>query len=92
MPAKKKYLSSGWQRFSKVMAVILGAYVASAMLHIALAKNVPDDTPILLTSTFTSFICWVGLMIMVYMIKKAWVAWGILFGVIAVSGALIFLS
>lgn len=91
MPAKKKYLSPGWTRFSKIVAIILGAYAATATLHIAIAKNVANDVPVLLTSTYSSFLCWVGLMVMVYMLKRAWVAWSILLIIITVSSILIYL-
>lgn len=91
MPAKKKYLSNGWKRLSKIFAIIFGAYAATATFHIALAKNVPDDTPVLLTSTYTSFLVWIGLMVMVYLVRRAWVAWSILFGIITISSLLIFL-
>ncbi|MEL6562263.1 MAG: hypothetical protein AAFQ94_29090 [Bacteroidota bacterium] len=91
MPAKKKYLSSGWKRVSKILAVIFGAYAATALLHIAIAKSVIDDTPVLLTSTFTSFICWVGLMVMIYLIKKAWVSWSILLVIISISSVIIYM-
>ena len=91
MPAKKKYLSPGWTRFSKIVAIILGAYAATATLHIAIAKNVVNDAPVLLTSTYSSFLCWVGLMVMVYMLKRAWVAWSILLIIITVSSILIYL-
>ncbi|MEM9834676.1 MAG: hypothetical protein AAF944_28900 [Bacteroidota bacterium] len=91
MPAKKKYLSSGWTQFSKVMAVIFGAYLATMTMHIAIAKNVPSDTTVLLTSTYSSFLCWVGLMVMIYLIRKAWVSWAILIALIGVSSLLIFL-
>jgi len=92
MPAKKKYLSGGWRRFSKILAVIFGAYAATATLHIAIAKSVPDDTPVLLTSTYTSFLVWIGFMVMIYMIRRAWVSWGILFGVISICSLLIFMQ
>ena len=91
MPAKAEYLSNGWVRFSKVLAAILGAYVATMFLHIAIAKNVANDAPIILTSTYTTFLVWCGLMIMVYMIRKAWVSWAILFSIILISGLLIFM-
>ncbi|MEM6734813.1 MAG: hypothetical protein AAGC64_06640 [Bacteroidota bacterium] len=91
MPAKKQYLSSGWRRFSKILAIIFGAYAATASLHIALAKNIPNDTPVLLTSTYSSFLCWVGLMIMVFMIKRAWVGWSILVAITGISSLLIFI-
>jgi len=91
MPAKKQYLSSGWSRFSKILAIIIGAYAATATLHLAIAKSVPDDTPVLLTSAYTSFLVWVGFMIMVYMIRRAWVSWSILVGIVGLSCLVLFL-
>ncbi|MEM1408681.1 MAG: hypothetical protein AAF149_23220 [Bacteroidota bacterium] len=91
MPARSKYLSSGWSRFSKILAIVFGAYAATATLHIALAKNVANDTPVLLTSTYSSFLIWIGFMIMVFMIKKVWKAWSILLAIIAISSLLIFM-
>ncbi|MGD1891642.1 MAG: hypothetical protein ACFB15_13745 [Cyclobacteriaceae bacterium] len=73
------------------MAVIFGAYAATMTTHIAIAKNVPDDTVVLLTSTYTSFLCWVGLMIMIYLIRRAWVSWAILISITGVCSLLIFL-
>ncbi|MEM8900071.1 MAG: hypothetical protein AAGC85_18295 [Bacteroidota bacterium] len=90
MPAKAKYLSSGWVRFSKVMAVIFGAYAATMSIHLALASLVKDDTPVLLTSTYTGFLMWVGFMIMVYLIRRAWISWAILLS-ITLIGCLIIL-
>ena len=92
MPAKKKYLSGGWRRLSKVIAILFGAYAATATLHIAIAKSVPNDTPVLLTSTYSSFLVWVGFMVMIYMIKKAWISWSILFSVITICSLLIFMQ
>ena len=92
MHAKKKYLSNGWQRLSKVLAMFFGAYAATAALHIAIAKNVTNDVPILLTSTYTSFILWVGLMVMVFIIKRAWIAWSVLSGIVVFSGLLVLLK
>ncbi|MEM8565793.1 MAG: hypothetical protein AAGF85_04990 [Bacteroidota bacterium] len=91
MPARSKYLSSGWTRLSKILAMFFGAYAATATLHVALAKNVTNDVPVLLTSTYTSFLCWVGLMVMVFMIRKAWISWVILLGLIGLSSLLIFM-
>ncbi|MEM6522754.1 MAG: hypothetical protein AAF693_03135 [Bacteroidota bacterium] len=76
---------------SKILAMFFGAYAATATLHVALAKNVTNDVPVLLTSTYTSFLCWVGLMVMVFMIRKAWISWVILLGLIGLSSLLIFM-
>ncbi|MEM9328275.1 MAG: hypothetical protein AAGA85_21585 [Bacteroidota bacterium] len=73
------------------MAIIFGAYAATATLHIAIAKNVVDDVPILLTSTYSSFLCWIGLMTMVYMIRRAWIGWSILLLITGISSTFIFL-
>ncbi|MEL6673059.1 MAG: hypothetical protein AAFR61_12735 [Bacteroidota bacterium] len=91
MPAKAKYLSSGWVQFSKLMAAIFGCYIASTMLHISFAKSVVDDTPVLLTSAYSFFLVWVGLMIMVYMIKRAWISWAILAGITLIGTGLMIL-
>ncbi len=91
MPAKAKYLSSGWTRFSKVMAAIFGAYFATILAHLAIASKVPNDTPVLLTSTYSAFLVWCGLMVMIYMIEKAWISWAILLTVILLSLVLIFI-
>ena len=74
------------------MAAIFGAYIATMLIHIAIAKTVADDTPVLLTATYSGFCGWVGLMIMVYFVDKAWVSWAILLGLCAVSSLFIFLQ
>lgn len=91
MPAKAKYLSSGWARFSKIAAAIPGGYTAAVFIHLAVAGNVPNDTPVLLTSTYSVFLVWCGFMIMIYLVKKTWISWLILLSVILISGLLIFI-
>ncbi len=91
MPAKKEYLSGPWKRFSKLMAAIFGAYIAAMSLHVALAKvAMPNETPIVLSGSYTGFVVWVGLMVMVYFIKKAWHAWLLLLAISFFSGLIIF--
>lgn len=91
MPANAKYLSSGWARFSKIMAAIFGAYFATMFIHMAIAKNAPNDTPVLLTSTYSTFLVWCGFMVMVFLIKRAWVSWALLLLIILLSSLLIFI-
>ena len=91
MPAKSKYLSGGWKRFSKVTAAILGAYVATMLLHVALAKNVIDDTPIVLTTAYSAFLMWVALMVIIFFIKKAWHGWSVILFITVISAFFIFL-
>lgn len=91
MPAKKEYLSGPWSRFSKLMAALFGAYVAAILLHVALAKvAVPNESPVVLSASYTGFVAWVGLMILVYFVKKAWHAWLLLLAISFFSGLIIF--
>jgi hypothetical protein len=73
------------------MAAIFGAYIATMFIHIAIGKSVPHDTPVLLTSTYSVFLCWVGLMVLIYFIQRAWVSWLILVAISLFSSALIFI-
>lgn len=73
------------------MAAIFGCYIATAMLHIAIINNLEDDTNMLLTSTYSVFFLWCGLMIAVYLLDKAWVSWSLLLAIIGVSSILIFM-
>lgn len=92
MPAKKEYLSGPWKRFSKLMAATVGAYVAAMLFHVATAKiAMPNESSIVLSSSYTGFVTWVGLMVLIYFIKKAWHAWLLLFAVSFISGAIIFI-
>ncbi|MGD1840435.1 MAG: hypothetical protein ACFB0B_06000 [Thermonemataceae bacterium] len=88
MPAKKKYLSGSWKRFSKVTAAILGGFIATMLLHVAIIKRVPYDAPALMTAAYSSFIVWVGFMILTYFIHKAWQVWCLL-GAISLMSALV---
>lgn len=72
MPANKKYLTKSIiKRCAKIMTAILGGYFVSISFHLALASWF-DRTAIIITMAFTSFILWVGLMIVVFIAKKVW--------------------
>ena len=77
MPAKKKYLSGPWKRVSKITAAILGGYVLTMMIHVVTAKVVVDDTPVIMTTAYSSFLMWAGFMVLAFFIRKAWHVWGI---------------
>ena len=80
MPANKKYLEqSGWQRFLKISAGILGGYLVSTTLHMALAFLFPHKE-VLITITYTGFILWVILMILAFLAKSGYRIWGIYLG------------
>ncbi|NLR92286.1 hypothetical protein [Flammeovirga agarivorans] len=91
MPAQTKYLSSTGTQISKFFAAFFGGYFATMMIHLAVSTLFKDDTPVLLTSTYTSFFCWVGLMLLVYYIKKAWVAWTVILGIITIFSIIFYI-
>ncbi|WP_435137685.1 hypothetical protein [Formosa sp. A9] len=77
MPANKKYLTtSKTQRFAKITAAILGGYLVTASLHMALSFWL-DHTTVIITSTFTGFILWASLMVVAFLAKNGWKIWGI---------------
>lgn len=77
MPAKQKYLSSTWKRVSKVTAAIVGSYILTMLIHVVTAKVVTDETPVIMTTAYSSFLMWVGFMVLAFFIRKAWHVWGI---------------
>lgn len=75
MPANTKYLTkSPWQRFAKISAGILGGYLLTTCLHLTLAVWF-DPATVLITSTFTAFILWAGLMILAFLARNGWKVW-----------------
>ncbi|MEM0939211.1 MAG: hypothetical protein AAF600_04730 [Bacteroidota bacterium] len=70
MSAKKQYLPSDWRKLSKIFAIIFGAYAAISVLHLALWKIVSDNTIVLLISVCISFLVWIGLTIIAYIIRR----------------------
>ncbi|UOB16516.1 hypothetical protein [Abyssalbus ytuae] len=76
MPANKKYLSSNWQRFSKISAGFLGGYFVSITFHMALAFWF-NHLDVIITSAFTGFILWCTLMVLAFLAKNGWKIWGI---------------
>lgn len=90
MPANKKYLmTSRWSRASKLIASILGAYLASISFHLTLTLFL-DRVAVLGTSIFTSFLLWVGFMLLIYKARKPWIAWCIVLSTICL-GAVAFI-
>ncbi|WKN42994.1 hypothetical protein [Tunicatimonas pelagia] len=89
MPAKAKYLSSGWARFSRVTAAIVGSYVVTMLLHVAAAKVAPNNTPVILTAAYSSFLVWVGLMVLAFWMKKVAHVWSLYALLTGISALLI---
>lgn len=77
MPANPKYLTQNkGQRFLKISAAILGGYLVSASLHLALATWF-DKATIIITMGFSGFILWTALMVVAFLAKNGWKIWGI---------------
>ena len=92
MPANKKYLiTSGWTKTSKFLAAFLGSLIALTSAVMAFSSWF-DPYTVLWTASYWSFIIWIFLMLMVYLIRKAWVAWLILVGITLVSALFIYLG
>ncbi len=92
MPANSKYLTkSGWQRFAKISAAILGGYLLTMAFHLTLALWL-DRPTVLITAAFSGFIVWAGLMIFAFMSKNGWKIWGIYLGLTVIFSAIIYLD
>ena len=77
MPANKKHLTKSLhQRIAKISAAVIGGYLVTMSLHMALALWF-DKTTVLITSTFTGFILWAGLMVVAFLGRNGWITWGI---------------
>ncbi len=77
MPANAKYLTANkWQRFLKISAGILGGYLVSVSVHLALAAWF-DRSVVIMTSAFSAFILWAALIVVAFLAKSGWKIWGL---------------
>ncbi|WP_430906786.1 hypothetical protein [Maribacter sp. 2-571] len=91
MPANTKYLSSTGQRWLKVSAGILGGYLATIAIHNAIGVVLENKSALILTTAYSSFFLWVALMILAFLSKNGWKAWGGMFLIIVVCTIIIIL-
>lgn len=91
MPANKKYLTPSFhQRFAKITAGFVGGYFITSTLFMVLALYT-DHAAILVTLRFAGFILWCALMIIPFLFRNGWKAWGIyLVAIILFSSILYF--
>lgn len=92
MPANKKYLSSGWQRFAKVTAAILGSLLISSFLFAALAFWLPDYKTAVVSSVFGLFPVWITLMVVPFLFENGWKCWLYYLGILILLYILIYLG
>lgn len=91
MPANPQYLSSNWQRFAKISAGFLGGYFVTITFHMVLSYWL-NHVNVIITSTFTGYILWVGLMIIAFLAKNGWKIWGIYLLITLLFSAIIYFS
>lgn len=91
MPANKKYLSTPSQRFAKISAGLVGGYLVTISLHLALAYWF-NHVNVLMTLRFGGFILWVGLLIVAFLVKNGWKIWGIYLLITLVCASIFYLS
>ncbi|WP_299106292.1 hypothetical protein [uncultured Tenacibaculum sp.] len=78
MPANSKHLTkSPAQQFAKISAGIIGGYIVTALFHMCLALWLPNPKEVLITSIYTHFIVWCALLIVPFLFKNGWKAWGL---------------
>ena len=92
MPANKKYLSTSGQRWLKITAGIIGGYIVTMLFHNAIGIHLTYKGAIALTSAFSAFFMWVGLMIWAFMSKNGWKIWGIYLLIIGICSVIIYLG
>ncbi|REE00447.1 hypothetical protein [Marinoscillum furvescens] len=86
MPANKKYLSASFhQRLAKITSGLIGGYMLTSLLFMLAGHWIPVG-PVLITLKFAGFVLWCGLLIVPFLFKNGWTAWGIyLFGVLVLA-------
>lgn len=75
MPAKAKYLSTSGERALKVSAAILGGYILTMAIQLAVGSIIEDKAVMVITSAYSSFFLWVFFMIVAFLFDKAWKPW-----------------
>jgi len=93
MPANQRYLSPAGQRILKISAGLIGGYLLSVTIHLAVALLPGIGMNLLVSGIFSVFTLWVVFMILAFIARNGWVIWGIylllslVFGFIAYSGS-----
>lgn len=92
MPANPKYLSNNWSRAGKISAAILGGYIVTIAIHMAIGIMMEDKQPLVLTTIWSSWIMWIFFMILAFTFNKAWKAWGLYAFLTLIAGIIIYLN
>lgn len=90
MPAKQKYLSSPEQRALKISAGILGGFLLAMALHLVVGALIENKGVMVITSACSTFLLWILFMILAFLFKNGWKAWGIYLLGIGLCAAIIY--
>lgn len=75
MPANKKYLTkSPFQRFLKITAGFFGGYCVMISFH-QLFGYFFEPKLVIMTAAFTGCILWAVLLLVAFLVEKAWKVW-----------------
>lgn len=72
MPANSKYLTTRGQRAIKITTGLIGGYLVSATFHLLMASFPVTRDIVIILSSFSFFIVWAGLLLLVFLAKNAW--------------------
>ncbi len=72
MPANSKYLTTRGQRAVKIITGLVGGYLVSATFHLFLASFPATRDAVIILSSFSFFIVWAGLLLLVFLAGNAW--------------------
>jgi len=77
MPANKKHLTPAFHhRFAKITAGFIGGFLITSLLFLLLAL-LTDHIIVLMTMKFAGFIVWCALLVIPFLFKSGWKAWGL---------------
>ncbi|MDN5217294.1 hypothetical protein QQ020_34795 [Fulvivirgaceae bacterium BMA12] len=91
MPAKSQYLSGTWTRVSKVTAAILGSYVVTMLINIALGTLIKNNPSVIMTTAYSTYLLWVFFMVIAFFMRKAWHVWSLFGSIATVCSIIIFI-
>ncbi|MEM8928343.1 MAG: hypothetical protein AAGC45_09070 [Bacteroidota bacterium] len=90
MPANPKHLASPGHRALKISAGILGGFLVTILGHNALGTLLENKSALIVTTAFSAFIVWAILMVVAFMFKNGWKAWGVYLLLIVLFGTIIY--
>lgn len=82
MPANPKYLSSARGRIAKISAGILGGFLVTTAIHMTIGSYMNDKTYLVMTAIWSSWILWMGCLLLAFALRRPWISWSIFLGTV----------